>query len=306
MNSFLELDDCLFKDNPNDIYRGISIYLIGYPKGGVSKYSMGIIKSISDDNYTIKHLCRSNPGSSGCPIFNLKNNRVIGIHKGAEKKGNWNIGLLIKIPLDEFNKMKTAEIKNSDCIEGIQIEIQDNLNLENNQSIKSKIGDEKIYFSDVIKKNNLEGFFAQTQERIFLLTNLGVYNLKGDEIKRRIKIEDLKGITISNNSNQFIIHGNQNEYDYLYIYPDWKGKKLINMLQNIYKSTTGEDLLFCQKNEKDISKFAVLRWERTKNPYLTKIAENELTSIRDYLDSDEKKGKIKGGSFSEHMKIGKK
>ena len=36
MNSFLEIDYQIFEDNPNDIYRGKSIYLIGHPKGGLS------------------------------------------------------------------------------------------------------------------------------------------------------------------------------------------------------------------------------------------------------------------------------
>ena len=96
LNSFLELDDQIFRDNINDIYRGKSIYLIGYPKGGNAKYSDGLVKGIDENNYDIRHLCRSNPGSSGCPIINLNNNRVIGIHKGGGKGGqNWNIGILL-------------------------------------------------------------------------------------------------------------------------------------------------------------------------------------------------------------------
>ena len=86
MNSFMEIDNQIFKDNPNDIFKGKSIYLIGHPKGGDSTYSMGLIKDIDEDNYEIRHLCKTNPGSSGCPIINLNNNRVIGIHKGASKK----------------------------------------------------------------------------------------------------------------------------------------------------------------------------------------------------------------------------
>ena len=43
MNSFLEIDDQIFKDNVNDIYRGKSIYLLSHPKGGISSFSVGII-----------------------------------------------------------------------------------------------------------------------------------------------------------------------------------------------------------------------------------------------------------------------
>ena len=114
MNTFLELDDNIFKNNPNDIYREKSIYLLGYPKGRDSKYSIGILKNIEEDNFTIRHLCQSNPGSSGCPIINLNNNRLIGIHKGAAKSKNWNLGTFIKIPLEEFNKTKIIELNEND------------------------------------------------------------------------------------------------------------------------------------------------------------------------------------------------
>ena len=90
MNSFLELDDNIFKDNPNDIYMKTSIFLISYPKGGISNYWMGIFKLLEEDDFTISHLCQSDPGSSGCPIIKINNNRLIGIHKGAHSKNNFN------------------------------------------------------------------------------------------------------------------------------------------------------------------------------------------------------------------------
>ena len=105
VSSYLEIDEQIFKDNINDIYKGKSIYLIGYPRGGKPKYAMGIIKDIDENNYDIRHLCKSDPGSSGYPIINLNNNRVIGIHKGEGKKGqNWNLGTLLKEPIKYFNE----------------------------------------------------------------------------------------------------------------------------------------------------------------------------------------------------------
>ena len=101
------------------------------------------------------------------------------------------------------------------------VEIEDRLNFQDNPSIKNQIGDEQIYFSDKIIKKTVE-MFSKAQERNILLTDLALYIVKQNEIKRRIKIEDLKAITISTISNQMIIHGNQNEYDYLYIYPKRK------------------------------------------------------------------------------------
>ena len=90
------------------------------------------------------------------------------------------------------------------------VECEDKLNFQDNPAIKNKIGDEQIYFSDKIQKKTVE-MFSKTQERNFVVTDLALYNFKGTEIKRRIKIEDIKAITISKTSNQFIVHGNQNE-----------------------------------------------------------------------------------------------
>ena len=104
MNSFLEIDDNINKDKPNEIYNQKSVYLIHYPHGHNIELSNGVIKSIDEDNYTIYHLCSTEAGSSGCPIINLINFKVIGIHKGSKSEKNYNLGTLIKIPIKEFNK----------------------------------------------------------------------------------------------------------------------------------------------------------------------------------------------------------
>ena len=96
---------------------------------------------------------------------------------------------------------------------------EDLLNLENDSNIKNKIGNEKIYFSDKIKKWKFGkiGLLSKFENRNILITNLAIYNLKKNEIKRRIKIEDLYGITYSTASTQFIIHFNENDYDYSHV-----------------------------------------------------------------------------------------
>ena len=159
----------------------------------------------------------------------------------------------------------------------------DKLNFEENSSIKEKIGDENIYFSDKVSKINTS-FFTKTQERNFLITDQAIYNFKGNELKRRIKIEDLKCITLSKLSNQFIIHGNENEYDYLFISDE--RKKIINILETVFETLTHKSLLFCIKNEKDLSKFLVNKKERKKNPNAFKIDTKDLMSIKEYIDSD--------------------
>ena len=50
------------------------------------------------------------------------------------------------------------------------IERIDKLNFEDNSSIKEKIGDENIYFSDKVKKINFS-VFTKTQDRNFVITD---------------------------------------------------------------------------------------------------------------------------------------
>jgi len=56
-NSFLEIDDQIFKDESQIFYKGISIYLLGINRGTNLGYSIGVIKSINENgdkriNYT--------------------------------------------------------------------------------------------------------------------------------------------------------------------------------------------------------------------------------------------------------------
>ena len=163
------------------------------------------------------------------------------------------------------------------------IERFDKLNLEENPLIKEKLQDENIYFSDKIQKKNWS-LISKIQERNFVITDLAIYNFKGNDLKRRIKIEDLKAITISKLSDQFIIHGNQNEYDYLCI--SQNKTKIINILQNVYENLTHKNLLVCIKNDKDLSKLFITKKDRKKNPQLFKIEKKELMSIKEFIDSD--------------------
>ena len=158
----------------------------------------------------------------------------------------------------------------------------DNLNLKNDKEIKAMLGHEDIYYSDKIIKIR-QGIFSSNQERTILITNLAIYNLKGKEKKREIKIENLSGITISKISDQFIIHGKDNEYDYLYTSPN--RLKIIEILQIVYESKTQNELLFSIINEKDLTRFVVNKTERKKQPGLYKVDVQLLMSIREFIES---------------------
>ena len=108
--AFLDVDNEIFNENIKELLIKKDIYLLHYPKGEKMKFSKGQIQSVNEDNYTIRHLCDSSEGSSGGPIINANDFKVIGIHKGGSKGKNYNLGTLLKEPIEKFfEKIKKRE-----------------------------------------------------------------------------------------------------------------------------------------------------------------------------------------------------
>ena len=102
ISDYLDLD----KKIDNKLYERESIYIIHYAGSKGIGVSYGIIKNIEGEN-NFHHFCNTENGSSGAPILNLSNNKVIGVHLGATKNFNYNLGLFMKNALNDFiNKKK--------------------------------------------------------------------------------------------------------------------------------------------------------------------------------------------------------
>jgi hypothetical protein len=109
LESFLEID--YVNDNQIEDYKQKSVYLLQYPNEKNVDFSIGVIKDIGFDNYTIEHLCNTDKGSSGSPIINVSGYKVMGIHRASSEIFQCNLGTLIKVPIDDFNiKMKTKSL----------------------------------------------------------------------------------------------------------------------------------------------------------------------------------------------------
>ena len=137
INNFLELDDNLFKEEIKAYFKDISVYTLHYPLGKNGAISYGL--SIDINNYQIKHTCSTEHGSSGSPILNLSNNKVIGIHKQAHKQFNFNMGTLLKFPLNDFLQKKNNNINNSNLKKSIKLNISKEIFNEQINVIKEKI-----------------------------------------------------------------------------------------------------------------------------------------------------------------------
>ena len=204
INLYLELEDNIFKENPNEIYKDKPVYLISYPHGRNLNYSYGTIKLIEEDNYTIRHLCRSNPGSSGGPIMNLEGTRVIGIHKGAAKYENWNLGTLLKEPIEIFNGklIKNSVNKNIKKLEDRNEKIDEIIIIykykKNNDITIDTIQEVKKIFGETISENKIFGeHFVKKNKKICkivvngkereLCSYLNDINIKKESLEIKLK-----------------------------------------------------------------------------------------------------------------------
>ena len=103
IKNYLEIEENIFRDNAEDLFKNESIYILHFPKGGEAHISYGCgIEKIHE--YEISHKCITDSGSSGGPILNKLNNKIIGIHRGCYNRKNYNFGTLLKYPLNELSK----------------------------------------------------------------------------------------------------------------------------------------------------------------------------------------------------------
>ena len=114
IKDYLELDDNIFKDDEQLYFEQKSIYILHYLYGNDICVSYGLLNRIN--KYDIMHACSTDNGSSGSPILNLKNNKVIGIHKEGSTKFNYNKGTLLKYPLNDIIKKFNKNENNNNII----------------------------------------------------------------------------------------------------------------------------------------------------------------------------------------------
>ena len=120
INNYLDLDDYILNDildnhNSNKDYLDKTVYIIQYPEGDLS-VSYGIIEGIfENENYNFQHKCSTKRGSSGSPILNIGNNKVLGLHKKGGN--NYNMGAFLNYAIKEFIQSNCFIYKNENSFE---------------------------------------------------------------------------------------------------------------------------------------------------------------------------------------------
>ena len=233
IKNYLELDDNIIKDilknnNKNEEYLDKTIYIIQYPKGELS-VSYGILNNMSiDKKYNFNHKCSTKFGSSGSPILNIDNNKIIGMHKGGNNNEglflNYPIKEFIKLfpynPLDEFNKKYNLNIQQDTT--KINLESKDIGNEGLKDLCKIEFKELKIlclgmnYISDIkalenakfekleilkLGRNNISDINILEKVNFKKLKSLGFFDNRISDIKvlQNVKFENLQVLDLSNN-----------------------------------------------------------------------------------------------------------
>ena len=130
--------------------------------------SNGLIKIIKNGQFI--YTCNTYPGSSGGVIVNQNTNSIIGMHRGEcqeankknkNKKINLNIGIFMRIILDDINSNNSNLEKyfenNKDNEENEEINIENNNDIEIKTSNKNNKGNFEFDKPDKIYKISLGG-----------------------------------------------------------------------------------------------------------------------------------------------------
>ena len=138
INDFLEMDDKIYFEEPNNFYHNESVYIIQYPKNKKVSVSYGIINQIYE--YDINHYCSTEKGSSGSPIISIPTKKVIGIHKEGQVRYDFNVGTFLKYPILEFiDKINSSNNNRGKKLTTASFSLNQENSIKNNHNKKSEI-----------------------------------------------------------------------------------------------------------------------------------------------------------------------
>ena len=175
----------------------------------------------------------------------------------------------------------------------MDFKINDLLEWANDKEILSQINNEKLYFSDKITKVN---HYGMSQERSIILTDKALYNMKKRTLRRKILYNDIRGITYSKLTYEFVIHGNDDEYDYEYLSPE--RDYIICLIAIFYQNNCFKPLKICEVQEKSLKNYVTGKKEKKKDNSFSKMDEKFLIDSTDYINKHMKEILATGQSGS--------
>ena len=245
--NMFELDEDMLSSGKTDKFIDKSIYMI-HSNQETLYVSYGLVNDIGK-NHNFMHTCKAFNGSSGSPILNLENNKIIGIHSSTNV--NINEGFFLNFSTSKENISKTQkEIKKTE----FKATIKD---------YESAFGMAAKTSSKDIKFENLLGLSIETKRGFYNYGTPGSSKLNSlIQILTSIKEihDDLRYSKYDEKSKQEII----NKYNNIYVFTSF----FLKALNEIYKNGKPDE--YVSLKQMDI---------------LLKFIDKDLTnkSIYDYL-----------------------
>ena len=159
------------------------------------------------------------------------------------------------------------------------IKINDIFNWSEDKDILKIIKGEKIYFTDYITKIN---HYGMSQERSIILTDKALYNMKKKELRRQIPYSLFRGITYSKLTFEFVVHGNDDEYDYEFI--SSSRDLIICLIAVFYQINNFKPLKICEVQEKSLKNFVTGKKEKKKDCSFSRMDEKYLIDTGDFIN----------------------
>ena len=179
--------------------------------------------------------------------------------------------------------------------------VYDNLKWAKDKEILSIINKEILYYSNKITKIN---HYNISQDRFIVLTDEALYNFHKKKLKRRIKYDQIRGITYSKQNIEFVIHGNDDEYDYYYQSND--RNLILRFIAKFYEEQNGKTIKICEVNEKTLKTYVTGKKEKKKDKNFSKMDESKIINIKKFLEESailDKKMRTSSISVAEEEKI---
>jgi serum/glucocorticoid-regulated kinase 2 len=161
------------------------------------------------------------------------------------------------------------------------IKINDMLNWANDKEILSILNGEKLYYCDSITKIN---HYGMSQERSIILTEKTLYNMKKRTLRRKIPYNLIRGVTYSKLTYEFVIHGNDDEYDYEYLSAD--RNLIICLIAIFYQNSAFKPLQICEVQEKSLKNYVTGKKEKKKDNSFSRMDTKFLIDTATFINKN--------------------
>ena len=175
---------------------------------------------------------------------------------------------------------------------------EDNEMIGQNKYMKEVLlPNEDILFSNKIFKirKNVE------EERVILLTNRYLYNIKGKKYRNKVDIRNITGITVSQKSDEFIVHTCEIDDDYHY--SSDKHAFIVELIARIFYSQTQKKIDLSWVDKKYLDDYVTQKSDKKSNKGKTKFDPKFFIDVDHYLYGNlEKKNSKTLASVTKYLK----